>query len=79
MVAIEICIACSYCADVCPVDLLPQYVYKYVQSGDIETAMQNGLLDCTECGVCTYVCPSKINLDHHFKVSKAQLHKEAMG
>ena len=23
------CIACSYCSDVCPVDLLPQYVFKW--------------------------------------------------
>lgn len=73
------CIACSYCSDVCPVDLLPQYLFKYLKGGDIEGAMHNGLLDCTECGLCTYVCPSKINLDHQFKVSKQQLHKEAMG
>ena len=73
------CISCSYCAEVCPVDLLPQYVFKYLKGDDIEGAMNNGVLDCTECGLCTYVCPSKINLDHHFKDAKRQLHKEAMG
>jgi len=73
------CISCSYCAEVCPVDLLPQYVFKYLKGNDIEGAMHNGVLDCTECGLCTYVCPSKINLDHQFKVAKQQLHKEAMG
>ena len=73
------CIACGYCVDVCPVDLLPQYVFKYIRGNDIEGAMHNGLLDCTACGMCTYVCPSKINLDHEFSEAKAVIHKEAMG
>ncbi|KPJ78012.1 MAG: hypothetical protein AMJ54_05425 [Deltaproteobacteria bacterium SG8_13] len=56
------CIACGYCAQVCPVDILPQFAYKSILAGEVEESLEHGLLDCVECGLCSYVCPSKIEL-----------------
>jgi Na+-transporting NADH:ubiquinone oxidoreductase subunit A len=70
------CIACMHCADVCPVDILPQMAYKAIQAEEIEEALQHGLLDCVECGLCAYVCPSKIELSQTFKTAKAAYAKE---
>lgn len=70
------CIACMHCADVCPVNMLPQMVYKAVQAEEIEEALQHGLLDCVECGLCSYVCPSKIELSQTFKTATAAYAKE---
>jgi electron transport complex protein RnfC len=30
------------------------------------------LMDCVECGCCSYVCPSKRNIVHYIKQSKAK-------
>ena len=70
------CIACMHCADVCPVDILPQLAYKAVLAGEVEEALAHGLLDCVECGVCTCVCPSKIELMETLKTAKAAYRKE---
>ncbi|MBT8339873.1 MAG: 4Fe-4S dicluster domain-containing protein [Desulfatitalea sp.] len=70
------CIACMHCADVCPVDMLPQMVYKAVLAREVEEYLELGLLDCVECGLCTYVCPSKIELRQTFVETKAAYAKE---
>jgi len=69
------CINCGYCTRVCPVDLMPNFLMKALLSDDIEDALNCGLLDCSRCGLCSYACPSKIELtqilsdgmDAHYK------------
>jgi Na+-transporting NADH:ubiquinone oxidoreductase subunit A len=70
------CIACGFCAQVCPVDILPQFTYKAVLAGELEEALEHGLLDCVECGLCSYVCPSKIDLFESLKTAKADVYRE---
>jgi Na+-transporting NADH:ubiquinone oxidoreductase subunit A len=70
------CIACGYCALVCPVDILPQFAYKAILAGEIEESLEHGLLDCVECALCSYVCPSKIGLFESLKKAKAEFYKE---
>ena len=73
------CIACGYCALVCPVDILPQFTYKAILAGEVEESLEHGLLDCVECGLCSYVCPSKIDLFESLKKAKAEVYKEQVG
>ncbi len=69
------CINCSYCENICPNDLMPNFIMKALHSDEIETALEHGLLDCCRCGLCSYTCPSKIELatilshgmDSHYK------------
>jgi Na+-transporting NADH:ubiquinone oxidoreductase subunit A len=70
------CIACGYCALICPVDILPQFTYKAVLAGEVEESLEHGLLDCVECALCSYVCPSKIELFETLKNAKAEVYKE---
>ena len=70
------CIACGYCTEVCPVDILPQFTLKAILAGEIEEALQHGLLDCVECGLCSYVCPSKIELFETLRNAKEEVYKE---
>jgi electron transport complex protein RnfC len=35
------------------------------------------LMDCFECGSCSYVCPSHIPLVHQFRVAKGEVRKRA--
>jgi len=56
------CIQCGHCEQVCPVEIMPQFLFKSVLASDYDEAEALGLKDCAECGLCTYVCPSKIDL-----------------
>jgi Na+-transporting NADH:ubiquinone oxidoreductase subunit A len=56
------CINCSYCEDICPNDIMPNFIMKSLYSDEIEEALELGLLDCSKCGLCSYACPSKIEL-----------------
>ena len=70
------CIACGYCAMVCPVDILPQFTYKAILAGEVEESLEHGLLDCVECGLCSYVCPSKIELAESLRTAQAEYYIE---
>ena len=70
------CVSCGFCSEVNPVDFSPQAMMKEIKSGNIEEAMKLGLLDFVPTGVCSYVCPSKIDLDMMFEDAKQSLYKE---
>jgi electron transport complex protein RnfC len=57
------CISCGFCNRVCPADILPHLLHRYVQRGYINEELAGlRILDCIDCNLCTYVCPSKIPL-----------------
>jgi electron transport complex protein RnfC len=66
------CIRCGDCASVCPVSLLPQQLYWYSKSKELEKTQEYNLFDCIECGCCSYVCPSKIPLVQYFRFAKTE-------
>ncbi|MFY9941141.1 MAG: 4Fe-4S dicluster domain-containing protein [Desulfobacterales bacterium] len=70
------CIACNYCPDACPVEILPQLTYKSILVEEVEEYLAHGLLDCVECGLCSYVCPSKIELLETLKSAKASYYRD---
>ncbi|MEW7980672.1 MAG: electron transport complex subunit RsxC [Candidatus Sedimenticola endophacoides] len=65
------CIRCGRCADACPARLLPQQLYWYARSRDIEKTEAYHLFDCIECGCCSHVCPAQIPLVHYFRYAKS--------
>jgi electron transport complex protein RnfC len=67
------CIRCGKCTAVCPADLLPQQLYWYAHSGNLDTAQDYHLFDCIECGCCAYVCPSHIPLVQYYRHAKAEI------
>lgn len=69
------CIRCSRCIDSCPMNLMPNYLAALIEHKRFETAHQLGVLDCIECGCCSYVCPSKIRHVHLFKFGKMEVTK----
>ena len=70
------CINCGFCDDVCAVDILPQFALKSTLAGEVEESLAHGLLDCVECGLCTYVCPSKIDICALLKAAKSAYYRE---
>jgi Na+-translocating ferredoxin:NAD+ oxidoreductase subunit C len=52
------CVRCSRCVQHCPMGLYPNAIGTYAETGRYNHSIDWGALDCFECGVCVYVCPS---------------------
>jgi electron transport complex protein RnfC len=70
------CIRCAYCVDACPIFLNPSQLGILAQSQEYERmAREFNLMDCFECGSCSFVCPSHIPLVQQFRFAKAAVRK----
>jgi len=67
------CIRCSACLDACPVFLNPSQLGALSRAGRYQDMLGLNIMDCIECGSCSYVCPSNIPLVQRFRVAKGLL------
>jgi len=67
------CIRCGRCAQACPMSLLPQQMYWYSRSHELEKSREYNIFDCIECGCCSHVCPSRIPLVQYFRYTKGEI------
>jgi electron transport complex protein RnfC len=67
------CIRCARCIRNCPCRLSPVIMNTSLESDDLDYAVTAGLVDCIECGSCSYVCPARIKLVQRFRVGKQRL------
>ena len=67
------CIRCGKCIEVCPMKLQPIHMYMYTQKKDYDAMQKFHVMDCFECGSCTYNCPGRLPLTPTFKMGKAML------
>ena len=67
------CIKCSRCVDACPMLLVPSTLGNSVEFLQYERSEDLHVMDCKECGCCTFVCPAKRPLVHWFKFAKAKI------
>lgn len=52
------CVRCGRCVEHCPMFLYPSHIGMYAENGRYDSAVEWGAMDCFECGICVYVCPS---------------------
>ena len=71
------CIHCGYCVDACPLFLNPSQLGLLAKNGRFDSMVeQYHLMDCFECGSCSYVCPAHIPLVQRFRGAKAMVRRQ---
>jgi Na+-translocating ferredoxin:NAD+ oxidoreductase subunit C len=56
------CVRCAWCIDACPTRIQPAGLLEAAQRNDAPLAERFGLGACIECGICSFVCPSRLPL-----------------
>lgn len=70
------CIHCARCVEACPMFLNPSHLGILAKNEEYETMVEDfHLMDCFECGACSYVCPSHIPLVQYFRLAKKMVRK----
>ena len=72
------CLSCGRCISSCPMGLNPTKIFKFVDFNMSDQAMEAGLMDCVECGSCSFMCPAHIPLVQGFRAGKKIVRKNNM-
>jgi electron transport complex protein RnfC len=67
------CIRCGRCIKNCSMLLYPVLMNNALEAADLDGAEGIGLMDCIECGACTFSCPARVRLVQRFRVGKFKL------
>jgi electron transport complex protein RnfC len=55
--------------------LVPSLLAELVRDDRFSDAARRDVLQCIECGACSWICPSQINLVHHIQLGKYHAEK----
>lgn len=70
------CIRCGRCVEHCPMRLMPLKLANAAKKDDVETAEKYNILECIECGLCSYICPANKNLLQFIRMIKPEVMKK---
>ncbi|NLC68363.1 MAG: electron transport complex subunit RsxC [Clostridiaceae bacterium] len=70
------CIRCAKCVQVCPMNLLPLFLNASSIRRNTAGLKKYNVMDCIECGCCSYICPAKRHLVQSIRLGKVLLRKE---
>ncbi|MDD4955211.1 MAG: electron transport complex subunit RsxC [Candidatus Omnitrophica bacterium] len=69
------CIRCGSCVRECPMSLMPTLIDLAARNENWQLAAIYGSADCIECGICSYVCPTRRWLVQSIKQAKIKTPK----
>jgi len=64
------CIRCAKCIGVCPMGLEPYLLMSLAEKELFERCEDEKIMDCIECGSCSYTCPSSRPLLDYIRLGK---------
>lgn len=67
------CIRCSKCVSVCCMGLEPFLLMSLSENEVWDKAEQEHIMDCIECGSCSYTCPANRPLLDYVRLGKAKV------
>ena len=72
---VQPCIRCTKCISVCPMGLEPYLLMTQAEKAMYDDLEKNCVMDCIECGSCSYTCPSARPLLDYIRLGKAEVGK----
>jgi electron transport complex protein RnfC len=69
----NLCSNCGECGNICPEGLSPNCIYAAVDKGEVNKIISLNIAKCLECGLCSFVCPSRMHLLHQIKTGKLMI------
>jgi len=67
------CLRCGECIAHCPIGLEPGLISLAIAKDKLDLAESYGVMDCIECGLCSYICPANRNLVQAIKSAKHKI------
>ena len=64
------CILCGRCVRACPMRLMPMALDKAARADNPAELQERHVMNCIECGSCSYVCPAKRYLVQNIRIGK---------
>ena len=74
-VTVQPCIRCTKCVSICPMGLEPYLLMSMSQRQMTEQMEENRVMDCMECGSCSYSCPAARPLLDYIRLGKTAVGK----
>ena len=65
------CVRCAKCVNVCPMGLNPAFLMRDTIYKEWETLEKHHIMDCIECGSCSFTCPANRPLLDRIRQGKA--------
>lgn len=72
---IQVCIRCAKCVGVCPMGLEPNLLMAKSTKQQYEELGEERILDCVECGSCSFICPANRPLLDYIRLGKSNLNR----
>lgn len=69
------CIRCAKCVSICPMGLEPFLLSKESKLKLYERAESDRIMDCIECGSCSFECPANLPLLDYIRLGKSEVGK----
>lgn len=70
---VDPCIRCAKCVSVCPMGLSPYLLMPLAEKAIWNRAEEENVMDCIECGSCSFTCPSSRPLLDYIRLGKAKV------
>ncbi len=70
-----VCLRCSKCINACPMNLEPYLLYHLAKACRYEELENNRVMDCMECGSCSFTCPGYLPLLDYIRLGKTNVIK----
>jgi len=71
------CIRCAKCVDVCPMGLEPFFLENLSKRGEFDDMMVQNLMDCIECGSCSFACVANRALLDYIRLGKIKIREKS--
>jgi electron transport complex protein RnfC len=75
MAAQATCIRCARCINACPMHLVPPSIAAALKTGDVKAMDKLSVMNCMECGCCSYVCPAMQPVVQSMRLAKDAVRK----